>query len=173
MRGLLLAHAEERADADIARWLKLRPHAPVIRMETVRKADGRPVSCATTWFPAERFAGMPAAYEKTESITRAFAELGLSDYVRATTEITATHADAGDIAALELTPGAIVSDHQGDEHGSGRRAGAIFDQPLLGRSSAVHNRELTGCATRLAPRAIGVQCAESGLPGLHRGECRR
>jgi GntR family phosphonate transport system transcriptional regulator len=108
MRGLLLAHAEERADADIARWLKLRPHAPVIRMETVRKADGRPVSCATTWFPAERFAGMPAAYEKTESITRAFAELGLSDYVRATTEITATHADAGDIAALELTPGAIV-----------------------------------------------------------------
>jgi GntR family phosphonate transport system transcriptional regulator len=108
MRGLLLAHGEERADAEIARWLKLRPEAPVIRMETVRKADGRPVSCATTWFPAERFGGMPAAYEKTESITQAFAELGLSDYVRATTEITATHADAGDIAALELTPGAIV-----------------------------------------------------------------
>jgi GntR family phosphonate transport system transcriptional regulator len=108
MRGLLLAYGEERADAEIARWLKLRPEAPVIRMETVRKADGRPVSCATTWFPAERFGGMPAAYEKTESITQAFAELGLSDYVRATTEITATHADAGDIAALELTPGAIV-----------------------------------------------------------------
>lgn len=108
MRGLLLASGEDRADAEVARWLKLRPGAPVIRMETVRKADGRPVSCATTWFPAERFAGMPAAYEKTESITRAFAELGLSDYVRATTEITATHADTGDIAALELTPGAIV-----------------------------------------------------------------
>jgi GntR family phosphonate transport system transcriptional regulator len=108
MRGLLLASGEDRADAEVARWLKLRPGVPVIRMETVRKADGRPVSCATTWFPAERFAGMPAAYEKTESITRAFAELGLSDYVRATTEITATHADTGDIAALELTPGAIV-----------------------------------------------------------------
>ncbi|KQV31946.1 phosphonate metabolism transcriptional regulator PhnF [Rhizobium sp. Root1203] len=108
MRGLLLAYGEEGADTEVARWLKLRPGVPVVRMETVRKADGRPVSCATTWFPAERFAGMPAAYEKTESITRAFAELGLSDYVRATTEITATHADAGDIAALELTPGAIV-----------------------------------------------------------------
>ncbi|MBB3315461.1 GntR family phosphonate transport system transcriptional regulator [Rhizobium sp. BK181] len=108
MRALLLSHSEEKADADVARWLRLRPGAPVIRMETVRKADGRPVSCATTWFPADRFAGMPAAYEKTESITRAFAELGLPDYVRATTEITATHADAAELAALELTPGAIV-----------------------------------------------------------------
>jgi GntR family phosphonate transport system transcriptional regulator len=108
MRGLLLAHAEERADEEVALWLKLRPGAPVIRMETLRKADNRPVSCATTWFPADRFAGMPAAYEKTESITRAFAALGLSDYVRATTEVTAAHADAADLAALELTPGAIV-----------------------------------------------------------------
>jgi GntR family phosphonate transport system transcriptional regulator len=108
MRGLLLAYGEERADEEVARWLKLQPGTPVIRMETVRKADSRPVSSATTWFPAARFAGMPEAYEKTESITRAFAALGLSDYVRATTQITATHADAGDIAALELTPGAIV-----------------------------------------------------------------
>jgi len=108
MRGLLLAHAEERADEEVALWLKLQPGASVIRMETVRKADNRPVSCATTWFPADRFAGMPAAYEKTESITRAFAALGLSDYVRATTEVTAAHADAADLAALELTPGAIV-----------------------------------------------------------------
>jgi len=108
MRGLLLAHAEERADEEVALWLKLRPGAAVIRMETLRKADNRPVSCATTWFPADRFAGMPAAYEKTESITRAFAALGLSDYVRATTEVTAAHADAADLAALELTPGAIV-----------------------------------------------------------------
>jgi GntR family phosphonate transport system transcriptional regulator len=108
MQGLLLAHAEETADAEVARWLKLRPGDVVIRMETVRKADRRPVSCATTWFPAQRFAGMPEAYKRTESISRAFAALGLSDYVRAATEITAAHADAGDIAALELTPGAIV-----------------------------------------------------------------
>jgi GntR family phosphonate transport system transcriptional regulator len=108
MRGLLLTHAEERADEEVARWLKLAPGTAVIRMETVRKADNRPVSSASTWFPAARFAGMPDAYEKTESITRAFAALGLPDYVRATTEISATHADAADLAALELTPGAIV-----------------------------------------------------------------
>jgi GntR family phosphonate transport system transcriptional regulator len=107
-RGLLLAHSEENADDEVARWLKLSPGAPVIRLETVRKADGRPVSAATSWFPAERFAGMPKAYQQTESITRAFAEVGLSDYVRATTEITAAHAEAADLMALELTPGAIV-----------------------------------------------------------------
>jgi GntR family phosphonate transport system transcriptional regulator len=108
MRGLLLAHAEEKASPEIARWLRLKQGDAVIRLETVRKADRRPVSCATTWFPAERFAGIGEAYRKTESITKAFAELGLSDYVRATTEITAAHADASDIASLELTPGAIV-----------------------------------------------------------------
>jgi GntR family phosphonate transport system transcriptional regulator len=107
-RGLLLGHSEEKADDEVARWLKLRPGEAVIRLETVRKADGRPVSSATSWFPAERFAGMPEAYEKTESITRAFAQLGLSDYVRATTEITAAHAEAADLMALELTPRAIV-----------------------------------------------------------------
>ncbi|WP_028745508.1 phosphonate metabolism transcriptional regulator PhnF [Rhizobium mesoamericanum] len=108
MRGLLLSYSQEKADADVARGLKIRPGEPVIRMETVRKADGRPVSCATAWFPAGRFGGMPDAYKRTESITKAFAELGLSDYVRATTEITAVHADEADTAALELTPGAIL-----------------------------------------------------------------
>ena len=50
MRGLLLGHSEERADEEGARWLKLRAGAPVIRMETVRKADDRPVSfCYSGW----------------------------------------------------------------------------------------------------------------------------
>ena len=107
-RALLLGHAEEGADAEVARWLHLKPGTPVIRLETVREADKRPVSRATTWFPAARFAGIGEAYRTAGSITKAFAALGLSDYVRATTEITAAHADAGDIADLELTPGAVL-----------------------------------------------------------------
>lgn len=107
-RGLLLAYAEEEASVEVARWLGLKQGAPVIRLETLRKADQRPVSRATSWFPAERFAGIGETYEKTESITKAFAALGLADYVRAITEITAAHADGGDIADLELTPGAIL-----------------------------------------------------------------
>ena len=108
MRGLLLDEAREEASAEIARWLHLKPGDQVIRLETLRQADKRPVSRATSWFPAERFAGIGAAYRKGESITKAFAELGLPDYVRATTEVTAAHASAADMADLELTPGAIL-----------------------------------------------------------------
>ncbi|MGO4199148.1 phosphonate metabolism transcriptional regulator PhnF [Rhizobium sp. YAF28] len=107
-RALLLGHAEEAANSEVARWLQIEQGMPVIRLETVREADKRPVSRGTSWFPAARFAGIGEAYRKTESITKAFAVLGLSDYVRATTEITAAHADSGDIADLELTPGAVL-----------------------------------------------------------------
>jgi GntR family phosphonate transport system transcriptional regulator len=107
-RGFLLAAAAEPADAEVARWLKMRVGDAVIRLETTREADKRPVSRATSWFPAARFGDIAETYRKTESITKAFALLGLQDYVRATTEITAAHADAGDIADLELTPGAIL-----------------------------------------------------------------
>ncbi len=107
-RGFLLAAAAEPADAEVARWLKMRVGDAVIRLETTREADKRPISRATSWFPAARFGDIAETYRKTESITKAFALLGLQDYVRATTEITAAHADAGDIADLELTPGAIL-----------------------------------------------------------------
>ena len=108
MRGLLLAEAREPANAEIARWLHLKEGAPVIRLETLRNADQRPVSRATSWFPADRFSDIGEAYRETESITKAFAVLGLPDYVRATTEVSAAHADDGDIADLELTSGAIL-----------------------------------------------------------------
>jgi GntR family phosphonate transport system transcriptional regulator len=107
-RGLLLALADEPANAEVARWLKLQEGTSVIRFETIGTADKRPISRATSWFPGDRFAGIGEAYRKTGSITKAFRDTGLGDYVRAMTEITATHADAADIADLELSPGAIA-----------------------------------------------------------------
>lgn len=106
--GLLLASAEEAATADLASRLKLSVGAPLIRLETLRKADRRPVSRATAWFPADRFAGIADAYRDSGSITIAFGAVGLPDYVRVSTEITAVHADNDDLSALELSPGAIV-----------------------------------------------------------------
>ncbi|MBU1313628.1 MAG: phosphonate metabolism transcriptional regulator PhnF [Alphaproteobacteria bacterium] len=106
--GLLLASAEEPASDDLARRLQLGAGAAVIRLETLRKADGRPVSRATAWFPAERFAGIEEAYRASGSITAAFRVLGLSDYVRVSTEITASHADGAEMDELGLSAGAIV-----------------------------------------------------------------
>lgn len=106
--GLLLSSTVEAASADLARRLEMKSGEDVIRLETLRKADGRPVSRATTWFPAERFAGIDRAYRESGSITAAFRALGLEDYVRVTTEVTATHADGEDLKDLELSPGAIL-----------------------------------------------------------------
>ena len=106
--GLLLAASEEPATADLASRLQLAVGAAVIRLETLRKADRRPVSRATAWFPAERFAGIAEAYRDSGSITAAFVALGLTDYLRVSTEVTAVHADSGDLADLELSPGAIM-----------------------------------------------------------------
>lgn len=106
--GLLLSAAEEPASADLAARLKIPEGAPVIRLEALRKADRRPVSRSTNWFPADRFHGIIEAYRESGSITLAFRTLGLPDYLRVSTEITATHADGADLADLQLSPGAIL-----------------------------------------------------------------
>ncbi|MBO9096755.1 MULTISPECIES: phosphonate metabolism transcriptional regulator PhnF [unclassified Rhizobium] len=107
-RGVLIDVACETAGADIAGWLKIKPGTPVVRLETLGTVDKRPVSRSTSWFPADRFANIGEAYRRTGSVTRSFAEMGLEDYVRAITEITAMHAETADVADLELSPGAIV-----------------------------------------------------------------
>jgi GntR family transcriptional regulator, phosphonate transport system regulatory protein len=106
--GLLLHSAREPASVDLSARLRIPEGAQVIRLETLRKADRRPVSRSTTWFPADRFGGIEEAYSKSGSITVAFRMLGLSDYLRVSTEVTATHADGADLADLQLSPGAII-----------------------------------------------------------------
>ena len=56
-RSTLLADAVEAASDRVGEALGLRAGASVIRLETLSEADGRPVSRATSWFDAQRFAG--------------------------------------------------------------------------------------------------------------------
>jgi GntR family transcriptional regulator, phosphonate transport system regulatory protein len=107
-RSTFMGLGEEKADSETARWLQLRPGDDLIRLETRGMADGRPVSRGTSWFPAARFAGIGDIYRATGSITKSFRELGVPDYIRARTEVSAAHADAADMADLELSPGAII-----------------------------------------------------------------
>lgn len=108
IEGLLLGFAIEKAGPDVARGLAIDKGAEVLRLETLRKADHRPVSVSTSWFPLPRFAGIAEAYRASGSITRAFADCGLKDYVRRSTEISAMHAEPEDVLELQLSPGAIV-----------------------------------------------------------------
>lgn len=108
LEGVLLASGVENAGREVGRWLGVALEVEVVRLEVVRKADGRPLSRSTIWFPALRFAGIDEAFRRSGSITRALGEFGVGDYLRATTEISATHAEPDDVAELALTPGAIV-----------------------------------------------------------------
>ena len=107
-RGALLAHAMEPADARTAEALCLTEGAPVMRLEILSEADGRPVSRATSWFDAVRFPGFEKVFARTGSITAAFKAFGVDDYFRKSTLVSARHADAADLADLKLSPGAIV-----------------------------------------------------------------
>jgi GntR family phosphonate transport system transcriptional regulator len=108
LESKLLEAATEAAQAMVTEALGLAAGSLCVRLEIVSSADRRPISRSTSYFPAERFADIAAAYEKTRSITASFRELGLPDYVRRSTEISAIHAEGDDMRQLKLSPGAIM-----------------------------------------------------------------
>jgi GntR family phosphonate transport system transcriptional regulator len=105
---VLLEAAVEPASRRVAEALNLAKGTDVIRLETRGEADGRPVSRAAGWFDAGRFAGIDVAMAETGSITASLARFGIDDYLRQSTVLSARHADAADLADLDLQPGAIV-----------------------------------------------------------------
>jgi GntR family transcriptional regulator, phosphonate transport system regulatory protein len=104
----LLSHAREEADLRVAKALKIAAGAPVVRLETVSEADGRPVSRATSWFDAARFDGIADRFARSGSVTAALKAFGVEDYVRRSTAISARHAGHEELEVLRLSPGAIV-----------------------------------------------------------------
>lgn len=107
-RGILLDHSVDPADERIAEALGLARGAKVVRLETLSEADGRPVSRATSFFAWERFKGIEKLYSESGSITAALRKLGISDYFRRSTLISARHTSDADLADLKLSAGAIV-----------------------------------------------------------------
>ena len=107
-RSILLESAVEAASRRVAEGLGLAKGSNAIRLEIRGEADGQPVSRATSWFDARRFAGIEAAMAETGSVTASLERFGISDYLRQSTVLSARHADAADLADLDLQPGAIV-----------------------------------------------------------------
>lgn len=107
-RGKLLNLSIDIATPEIAAALKIAHNAQVICLETLSDADGMPLSRSISWFCAQRFPDIGAAYQSTGSITKALARSGVEDYLRQSTEIEAHHATMADTEHLQLSPGAIV-----------------------------------------------------------------
>ncbi len=104
----LLAHRIENAGTSVATALRLRPGAKTVRVDTLSFADGRPLSRHTGWLDHRRFADFPDRFEATHSVTAALRALGVPDYSRLSTHISARHADPDETRLLKLAPGAIL-----------------------------------------------------------------
>jgi GntR family phosphonate transport system transcriptional regulator len=103
--GRLLRSGIEEAEPEIARRLALAPRTAVIRLDILRSVDRVPVSAATTWLPADRAAAAGRIYRQTRSLTRTLARIGIADFRRHSTWISAAVAEAADAARLRLAPG--------------------------------------------------------------------
>lgn len=85
----VLASVTERADAGVARALRLRTGAAVLHLLVLGDGGGQPLHVSDRFFPLPRFAGLDVHLQQSGSITQAFATLGVADYTRLQSRISA------------------------------------------------------------------------------------
>jgi GntR family phosphonate transport system transcriptional regulator len=104
-----ITRAETRvADVEEAAALALSKGSAVHVVEGISLADGQPLAAFRSVFPAARFPGLPDLIAVEGSITRALSALGLDDYTRHETRLTAQLADPVLALSLLLRPGAAL-----------------------------------------------------------------
>lgn len=97
-----------RADAAESAALGLATGSMVHVVEGVSSADGQPLAVFRSVFPADRLPGLPAALAESGSITAALSRIGIADYTRASTRLTAELATPTLALHLQIKVGAPV-----------------------------------------------------------------
>lgn len=87
--GRVLQLKETVADAHVAAGLGIRPGNRVILFERLGFADERPVSLTRHYFPASRFRSLLERLRMSPNITEALGRVGVPDYIRQATRVTA------------------------------------------------------------------------------------
>lgn len=85
---LLTAHDLAAPDR-VAAQLKVARGTPVLKIENLSEANGQPVSLMTAYYPAARFEGLLEMLQEGAGTTAILRRLGVEDYVRAESRITA------------------------------------------------------------------------------------
>jgi len=75
--------------ADIARHLGLTRTAPILRVQSLGKAENRCIDLSEHYLDEQRFPDFAEALRKLRSVSRAYAHYGVSDYTRKWSRITA------------------------------------------------------------------------------------
>lgn len=104
----LISTRQENATANVAQGLGLRPGQRVVRLETLSYVDNKPLSRSTSWFSYQRFPTIGEVFAETRSITQALKRLGVEDYSRRSTRISARYATPEEIRAVRLVPGTVM-----------------------------------------------------------------
>ena len=101
-----ILQVEERAATEgEATALGLATGDPVCAYHGLSLADGQPIALFESLFPLGRLVGISDALDDTSSVTEALRKLGISDYTRASTRLTAVRATATQALHLQVSEG--------------------------------------------------------------------
>ncbi len=122
--GRVLELAEIAADKTVAAGLGIRTGAKVVMMERLGLADERPVSLGRHHFPAAAFPGLFAALQESSGITEALRRVGVEDYLRQSTRVTARlpNAQEAKLLGMPRTRPVLVTENVNVD-----RAGAVIE----------------------------------------------
>lgn len=99
-------HVEERAATNKeAEALKIPQGDPICAYHGLSLADGHAIALFESLFPVTRVPGMAQALGTTSSVTQALKIIGILDYTRASTRMTAVRATAAQAVHLHVTEG--------------------------------------------------------------------
>lgn len=96
---------ERSATTGEAKALQIAPGDPVCAYHGLSLADGQPIAVFESLFPRGRLTGIEEALNQTSSVTEALRIVGISDYTRASTRLTAVRATATHALHLQLSEG--------------------------------------------------------------------
>ncbi len=99
-------HLDDRAaSAGEAQALQIAAGDRVCAYFGLSLADGQPIAVFESLFPLERLAGIGVALQETSRVTEALNAVGIADYTRASTRLTAVRASATQALHLQLSEG--------------------------------------------------------------------
>ena len=100
--GRVLQLCEMVADEALAQGLHIRVGGKVVLMQRLGLADGRPVSLTRHFFPAARLRGVLEALRHSDGVTTALARVGVADYLRQSTRVSARLPGAEEAELLRM-----------------------------------------------------------------------
>lgn len=100
--GRILQLKEIAAEAPVAQALKIAVGEAVVMLERLGFADDRPVSLTKHHFASARLPGILDALRAASSITEALQSIGIEDYLRQTTRVSARAPSAAEAELLRM-----------------------------------------------------------------------